>query len=189
MKQSAEMSAISWLIAVHDTLIVSTNICHSGLAWCPFMSFERKKKSIYHPPRWKAGCGNRGVPFLKCLTSPSSMPSGSMAGCRWKGGPRGGKGRGILNLSGGNMGPLCIICGGKCDMFGGERNGGRWGPGAPAGGCRGGKPGRGPGMIPGSGRAMTDATAGPSWLSICMESMFLSALLSSSQCSLPAGNS
>lgn len=149
---------------------------------------KKKKKSIYHPPLWKVGCGNPEVPFLKCLTSPSSMPSGSMAGCRWKGGPRGRKGRGILNLSGGNMGPLCIICGGKCDMFEGERNGGRWGPGVPAGGCRGGKPGWGPDMSPGSGRAMTEATAGPRWLSICTESMFLSALLSSSQCSLPEGN-
>lgn len=31
---------------------------------------------------------------------------------------------GILNPSGGNMGPLGIICGGMCGMFG-EKNGGR----------------------------------------------------------------
>lgn len=122
------------------------------------------KKSIYHLPLWKFGCGNPGFPFPKCLTFSSSMPSGSMAKCRWKGGPRGGKGRGILNLSGRNMGPLCIFCGGKCGMLGGERNGGMWGPGVPAGGCSRGKPGRGPGMIPGSGRAITGATTDPSCL-------------------------
>lgn len=52
--------------------------------------------------------------------------------------PRGGKGIGILNLSGGNMGPPGIICGGMCGMFGGDRNGGRCGFGMPGGGCRGG---------------------------------------------------
>lgn len=113
------------------------------------------------------------------------MPSGSMAGCRWKG-PRGAKWRGIRNLSGGNMGPLCIICGSKCGMFGCERNWGRWGPGVRAGACSEGKPGREPGMIPGSERAITGARACPRRLSVCTESMFLSALASSSWRSPPA---
>lgn len=93
--------------------------------WCSILSIQVHQANIYHLPLWKGGHPNPGLPFRKCLPSLSSMPSGPIEGCRWKGGPRGGKGIGILNLSGGNMGPPGIICGGICGMFGGGRNGGR----------------------------------------------------------------
>lgn len=73
---------------------------------------------------------------------------------------------GILNLSGGNMGPPGIICGGMCGMFGGERNGGRWGFGMPGGCCRGGLPDPGPCMTAGPGMVIPGATGEPRWLSL-----------------------
>lgn len=144
--------------------------------------------NIYHLPLGKGGHTNPGLPFRKCLPSLSSMPSGLIGG-RWKGGPRGGKGSGILNLSGGNMGPPGIICGGMCGMFGGGRNGGRWGFGIPGGCCRGGMPGLGPCMTPGPG-SIPGAVGDPSWLSVhASEGVPLSAaesFVSSRGCKLPA---
>lgn len=98
------------------------------------------------------------------------MPSGSMAGCWWKRGSRGGKGTATLYLPGGNTGRLCIICGGKCGMYGGARKGEGQGPGVLAGGCRWGKPDREAGMV----------KTVPIWLTIRMERRISFALLSSS---------
>jgi len=117
---------------------------------------------IYHLPLWKGGHPNPALPFLKWLPSLPCMPSGPIEGCRWKGGPRGGKDIGILNRSSGNMGPPGIICGGMCGMCGGERNGGRWGFGMPGGGI----PSLGPCMTPVPGRAIPGAVGDPSWLSV-----------------------
>lgn len=120
---------------------------------------------LYHLPLWKGGHPNPGLTFRKCLPSLSSIPSG-LKGCRWKGGPWAGKGMGILNLSGGNMGPPGIICGGMCGMFGGERNGGRWGFGIPGWGCKGGIGGLGPCIIDGPGKVITGAAGDPNCLSL-----------------------